>query len=442
LALNFNSKLPSVKIKFIKKYLLFLSLIILSFNSKAQTMYYPPLSSTATWDTISPATLGWCVNRIDSLYRFLNAQNTKAFIVLKDGKIVLEKYFDTFTQDSVWYWASAGKTITSFLVGKAQENGFLSIADTTSKYLGNGWTTCTLPQEKNISIRNQLTMTTGLDDGVPDNHCTTNTCLKYVAAAGTRWAYHNAPYTLLEKVLENATGQPINTFTQNALKQKTGITGAWFTNGYDNVFYSKPRSMARFGLLFQNNCIWKTDTLLRDTTYIKASINTSQNYNNAYGYLWWLNGKSSYMVPGSQIIIPGNVAAQAPADMFAGIGKNGQIVSIAKSTGLVFIRMGEAPGDFSEVPFVLCNKIWENLNYVRCSSNIYTFTGNGNWSIAANWYNNTIPPAILATGAQIIIDPITNGECILNSTQTITNGSSLKVINGKKMRIPGNLLMQ
>jgi hypothetical protein len=68
-------------------------------------MYYPPLSSTANWDTISPASLGWCINRIDSLYSFLDAQNTKAFIVLKDGKIVLEKYFNNFTLDSTWYWA-------------------------------------------------------------------------------------------------------------------------------------------------------------------------------------------------------------------------------------------------------------------------------------------------------------------------------------------------
>ncbi|MEZ5069123.1 MAG: hypothetical protein R2847_11860 [Bacteroidia bacterium] len=38
-------------------------------------------------------------------------------------------------------------------------------------------------------------MTSGLDDGVPDNHCTYDSCLVYLADAGTRWAYHNAPYT-------------------------------------------------------------------------------------------------------------------------------------------------------------------------------------------------------------------------------------------------------
>ena len=388
--------------------------------------------------------MGWCTNRIDSLYNFLQLQNSKAFIVLKDGKIVLEKYFGSFTKDSVWYWASAGKTITGFLVGKAQEDGYLSINDTSSKYLGQGWTSCTLAQENNIHIRNQLTMTTGLDDGVTDNHCTTPPCLNYLAPAGTRWAYHNAPYTLLEKVLTTATGQPINAYTQTALKIKTGITGAWFTVDYDNVFYSKPRSMARFGLLLQNKFKWNTDTLLHDTSYIRQMLNTSQLYNYGYGYLCWLNGKGSYMVPTSQIILPGSYAPAAPADMYAAIGKNGQIVSIAASKGLVVVRMGDDPGE-GEVPFLLCDKIWQNLNYVMCNSSvstIYTFTGVGNWNVPANWSNSIIPPAVLANGDQIVIYPFGNGECVLNINQTIPTASNMTVVAGKKFRIVGNLTIQ
>ena len=334
--------------------------------TKAQTLYFPPLSSTATWDTISPASLGWCLNEIDTLYDYLHQQDTKGFIVLKDGKIVLEKYFGTFTKDSLWYWASAGKTITSFLVGKAQEENYLTITDTSSTYLGAGWTNCTITQENKIKIRNQLTMTSGLDDGVPDNHCTIDTCLNYLADAGTRWAYHNAPYTLLESVLTTATGTPINTYTQTKLKTKTGMTGAWTYVDYDNVFFSKVRSMARFGLLIQNNCIWNNDTLLYDTTYVQQMTNTSQSLNLSYGYLWWLNGKSSYMVPTSQIVFPGSYAPAAPSDMFAGLGKNGQIVSVSKSLGLVLVRMGNQATS-GEVPTQLCNSIWEKLNSVMCN---------------------------------------------------------------------------
>ena len=348
--------------------LLSISLLLISEYSKAQKLYFPPLSFTANWDTISPNSLGWCLPKIDSLYSFLEQENTKGFMVLKDGKIVLEKYFGTFTKDSAWYWASAGKTITSFLIGKAQEENLLKLTDTSSKYLGNGWTDCTLEQENKITILNQLTMTSGLDDGVTDSHCTDKLCLKYKADAGTRWAYHNAPYTLLEKVITTATLKTINNYTSSKLSLKTGIAGLWFTSDFNNVFYSKMRSMARFGLLYQNNCIWNTDTLLFDTNYINQSTNTSQNINLSYGYLWWLNEKKSYMIPTLQTVFPGSYAPNAPADMYAALGKNGQILCVSKSKGLVVVRMGDAPGSFVEVPTVFCNQMWQKLNDAMCNN--------------------------------------------------------------------------
>lgn len=69
----------------------------------------------------------------------------------------------------------------------------------------------------------------------------------------------------------------------------------------------------------------------------------------------------------------------------------------------------------------------------------YTFTGNGNWDEPTNWMNNEIPPAILSGGSQIIIDPVLNGECILNIEQTINNGSSIIIKVDKNFRILGNL---
>jgi CubicO group peptidase (beta-lactamase class C family) len=352
------------------KKVLFLIIIILSSstNLKSQNLYFPPIDNNATWETTDPTTLGWCPNRINTMYDFLEQENTKGFIILKDGKIVLEKYFGTFTAQSLWYWASAGKTITSFLVGKAQEENLLSIDNKTSTYLGTGWTNCTLTQENNITVRNQLTMTSGLDDGIADNHCLTPDCLTFLADSGTRWAYHNAPYTLLEGVLENATGQTINNYTQLKLKTPTGMNGFWTTIDFDNVYFSNVRSMARFGLLIQGNGAWNGNQLI-NTTYFNAMVNTSQDLNKSYGYLWWLNGKENFMVPTSQLVFPGSYAPDAPTDMIAGLGKNGQFVSISPSTGLVMIRMGDAP-DSSDVPFILCNQIWQYINNLDCNLSV------------------------------------------------------------------------
>jgi CubicO group peptidase (beta-lactamase class C family) len=346
--------------------LLLLSLLSVSNYNYSQSLYFPPISSTATWETTDPALLGWCPERITNLYTFLENENTKGFIILKDGKIVLEKYFGTFTDQNLWYWASAGKTITSFLVGKAQEENLLNINDRTSIYLGVGWTNCTLAQENNITIKNQLTMTSGLDDGVIDDDCTEPICLDYTADAGTRWAYHNAPYTLLDDVLQSATTVNLNTYTQLKLKNPTGMTGGWTTIDYNNVYFSTVRSMARFGLLIHGNGAWNGNQLI-NTNYFSEMVNTSQNLNKSYGYLWWLNGKPNYMLPTTQLIFPGSYAADAPTDMIAGLGRDGQIVSISQSSGLVFVRMGEAPSATSSVPTIFCNQIWQKINELDCN---------------------------------------------------------------------------
>jgi CubicO group peptidase (beta-lactamase class C family) len=348
-------------------------LCLAALKSKSQNLYFPPLNGNI-WDTISPSSLGWCQPQIDSLYKFLEETNSKSFIVLKDGKIVLEKYFGNHNRDSLWYWASAGKTLTAFTVGIAKQEGFLSLTDTSSSYLGTGWTVCPPNKEEKITIWNQLTMTSGLNDGVPDHYCTLDTCLQYLADAGTRWAYHNGPYTLLDEVISGATGQNLNSYFNSKVRSRIGMNGTFFQVGYNNVYFSNTRSMARFGLLMLNRGNWNGNQIMTDTAYFNQMINSSQNLNLSYGYLWWLNGKSSFMVPTLQTVFTGPLFTDAPADMYAGLGKNGQIINVVPSQNLVLIRMGETPGTSSDVTILYNNDIWKKINDLACipSSN-YSF---------------------------------------------------------------------
>lgn len=353
-------------------------------------MYFPP-NNPSEWDTLSPANLGWCQHSIDSLYHELETHNTKAFILLKDGKIVLEKYFDGHSATANWYWASAGKSLTSFLMGIAQQENKLSLDDKTSKYLGENWTSCTLLQEDQITIRHQLTMTSGLDDGVTDPFCTESSCLQYLAAPGTRWAYHNAPYTLLDQVMEKATGQTLNTFVTQKLKNQIGMDGRFVTQDYNNIFFSTARSMARYGLLILNKGNWNGKPIITDTTFFNAMVNTSQNLNKSYGYLWWLNGKASYMVPQSQFVFQGSLMPNAPADMIAALGKNGQFINVVPSQNLVWIRMGNDPDD-ALVSFTFCNEIWRYLNQLNCqtSSNEGTSASSNSYKVYPNPANDVV----------------------------------------------------
>ena len=290
-------------------------------------MYFPPLQ-TDVWETISPDSLNWKADALEELYTFLESNNTRAFLVLKEGKIVTEKYWGNnitntaaFTSNSNWYWASAGKTLTATLVGIAQEEGLLDIEDKSSDYLGQNWTSLSTEKEALITIRHQLAMTTGLDYEVQELDCTEPGCLQYKAAPGTQWYYHNAPYTLLEKIVANAAGIPYNRFTDERIEQKIGMSGSWIESGYNNVYWSKPRDAARFGLLMLNKGIWDEEVVLGDTDFYEAMVNSSQTLNPSYGYLWWLNGKASAIFPSLAQSFNTSVAPDAPADMFCRYGK-------------------------------------------------------------------------------------------------------------------------
>lgn len=326
-------------------------------------MYFPPTTSSS-WERVTPVALGWNESELNNLYTYLQQKNTKAFIILKNGRIVAEKYFDSFTADSVWYWASAGKTMTAFLVGIAQKEGLLNINNRSSMYLGNNWTALPLAKENLITVKHQLTMTTGLDDGVPDDDCTTPACLVFKADAGTRWSYHNGPYTLLEKVVESATGTTYNNYFQQKVRDRIGMNGLWIKSGYNNVLYSTPRSMARFGLLLLNKGVWSSTNILNDNNYFDAQVSTSQNLNLSYGYLTWLNGKSSYMLPTLQNVFSGSLVPNAPVDMYAALGKNDQKIYVVPSQNLVVIRMGNSAGNSQLALSSFDNELWGKLKLV------------------------------------------------------------------------------
>lgn len=353
--------------------LVFVVLLLISCSAKKSpspnnntALYFP---NAQEWATTDPVSLNWNASKINELYTLLESNNTRGFIVLKNGKIVLEKYWgkdilqvQNFDKTKQWYWASAGKTLTAALVGLAEEDKFLDLTDKTSKYLGPGWTTMSKDKEDLITVMNQLTMTSGLDDGVANSGSFEPANLKYKADAGTRWAYHNAPYTLLDKVISSATKQDFDAYFDIKLKDKIGMDGQWRWVNNDHVFFSTTRSMARYGLLILNSGVWDGKTII-NKNFVDAMVKPSQNINLSYGYLWWLNGKSSYRLPSSQVTFPGSFATNAPTDMVAGLGKNGQFLCVIPSQNLVVIRMGESP-DNDELGVVFLDKMWKILNQV------------------------------------------------------------------------------
>lgn len=307
----------------------------------AENLYFPPVSSgNTTWETKSISDLGWHNNAVQPLLDYLELKHSKSFIILVNGRIVMENYFNGHSTNSYWYWASAGKTLTSTITGIAQQEGLLNINNKVSDYLGNGWTSAPLNKENLISCKNLLTMTSGLDDN-SNGDCVTPTCLTYFADSGTRWAYDNV-YVKLQDVVANVAQTSFSNYFNSRLRDKIGMNGIWTTTSDGlSVYSSNSRSMARFGLLILNQGKWENQQILNEA-YWNEATQTSQNINLAYGYLWWLNGKTSYHLPQSQFQFSGSIIPSAPSDLYMALGKNDQKIYIVPSMKMVIIRMGDA----------------------------------------------------------------------------------------------------
>ncbi|URC12734.1 serine hydrolase [Flavobacterium sp. B183] len=322
----------------------------------AENMYFPPITGT-NWETKSIADLKWNQAAVQPLLDYLELKHSKSFIILVNGRIVLENYFNEHTATTNWYWASAGKTLTSTVTGIAQQENLLNINNKVSQYLGEGWTSETLPKENLITCKHLLTMTSGLDDSTDDVNPAN---LVYKADAGIRWAYHNV-YVKLQDVVAKASGQSWENYFNTKLRDKIGMNGNWVQIGANSVYTSTSRSMARFGLLMLNKGKWENNTILNEA-YFNEATSTSQNINLGYGYLWWLNGKSSYHLPQSQLTFQGSIIPSGPTDIFMALGKNDQKIYVIPSKKMVVIRMGDAADSVNLALSDFDKTLWEKIN--------------------------------------------------------------------------------
>ena len=112
------------------KYFLLLFLPVLGCSKKNDTeqpapsssMYFPPNDSNI-WETESMAKLGWNQSAVQPLKEYLEQARTKSFMILVNGRIVMEEYFNGHTADDDWEWNSAGKTLVASTTGIAQQEG-------------------------------------------------------------------------------------------------------------------------------------------------------------------------------------------------------------------------------------------------------------------------------------------------------------------------------
>lgn len=354
-----------------RKYFTLLALSLLTFscssdddtnssNTPEEAMYFPPNDGSNIWETKSISSLGWNQSAVQPLLDYLELKHSKSFIILVNGRIVLENYFNGHSATTPWYWASAGKTLTTTVTGIAEQEGLININNKVSDYLGTGWTSAPLAKENLITCKNLLSMNSGLNETLGDDVSPAN--LQYVADAGTRWAYHNV-YVKLQDVIAQESGQTWTNYFNTKLRDKLGMTGGSWINAGDglSVYRSTSRNMARFGLMSLNKGKWNGNQVVNEAFFNDAT-STSQNINQSYGYMWWLNGKSSYRLPQTQFQFNGSIIPTAPADMYCALGKNDQKIYVVPSKKMVIIRMGDVADDVNFALSDFDETLWQKIS--------------------------------------------------------------------------------
>jgi hypothetical protein len=238
----------------------------------------------------------------------------------------------------------------------------LDIEQPTSDFLGPGWTVAAPEKEILIKLRHNLSMTTGLADN-EDLSCLEPECLEYFVDAGERWSYMSQGSRLLNDVLEEVYGTPLNLLTANIIGNPIGMGGFWF----DYVRWSTTRDMARFGLFALSDGAWDGDTLISDQGFVQAMTSPSQDLNLSYGYLWWLNGQESHMLPGLEFVLPFGLIDTAPEDMYAALGKNDQKIYVIPSMDMVVVRTGDPGQEIQLGPSGYDTDLWAYISDLECA---------------------------------------------------------------------------
>ncbi|MBI2760616.1 MAG: serine hydrolase [Chloroflexi bacterium] len=318
--------------------------------------YFPPVAGDE-WETVTPADAGWDAGRLEEALTFAAERNSTAMVIVWGGRIMAERYWRDWDLHRAAAIASCQKSITSVLAGIAQEDGALRIGDRVTDYLGAGWCDAPPEAENRITVRHLLTMTSGLNDR-----------LRYIADAGSTWYYNTPAYYRTKAVIEKAAGMSMNDYTRAKLWSRIGMQDSlWFGDLLGPTpaqqYRASARDMARFGLMILAGGSWAGQDIIADKTYLADALSTSQDRNPAYGYLWWLNGKERFLLPGpASRGGDGSFIPDAPADMVCALGAGDKKIYVVPSLNLVVARHGDAAGmDRTEAVSSFDNQLWQKL---------------------------------------------------------------------------------
>jgi CubicO group peptidase (beta-lactamase class C family) len=319
------------------------------------------------WQTASLSEVG-ISEKIDQAVACVNdgkCQNVHSILIVKDGKLVFEEYFDgyafdydsdayrgkftEFDADTTHNLASVTKSFTSALVGIAIDQGLIEGVDERVFAFFPEYASLNDEKKDAITLYHLLTMTSGLEwnEMALSYGDARNDLIQLfivsdpkeyilskpvVSEPGVEWYYNGGGTNLLGEIIRKASGLRIDHFAQKHLFAPLGITDyEWDYINSDMVHASgnlrlRPRDMAKFGYLFLNRGVWRGERIISQE-WVEESTKGHMPLSGTgeYGYQWWLK---TYRL--------GSISV----DSFYATGWGGQKVIVFPSLDMVVVFTG------------------------------------------------------------------------------------------------------
>jgi CubicO group peptidase (beta-lactamase class C family) len=282
--------------------------------AELEAVDYTPLPGDG-WEVSTPEAQGLDPMLVAEMYyNAAELETIYSLLVVKNGYLIAEDYFNEGSVDQKDRLQSATKSYTSALVGIALEQGCLSSVDQKMlDFFPEVAGRISDPKKEQITIRNMLEMRAGypneetdqaLWDGLLSGHYPRLIEeFPLVSDPGTRFHYSNLTSNWLGIIVDRACGMNLKAYAEEHLFSPLDVqAGEWGQDaeGHNNGcgdLHLTARDAAKFGLLYLNDGAYKGNQIV-PADWVHDSLQT-YSVNEAfvkrvgdfrdigYGYHWW-----------------------------------------------------------------------------------------------------------------------------------------------------------
>ncbi len=306
------------------------------------------------------------VRTADALFTDTRNAETRALIVLYNGRTVVERYAPGYHQNTRFISWSMAKTITAVMIGQLVADGRLKLDESVPI---PAWRRPGDPRGE-ITLRHLLQMRSGLrhtEAGNPpyesdevrmlfldgrDDMSAYAEAQPLEANPGSKWEYSSATTVILADLAARALTASTNPvermnvvrdylrtrlFDPLGMKSMVPEFDAAGTLVGGSLMHGTAQDYARFGEFLRNRGAVNGAQLV-PSSWIDFMTSPSPR-NPGYGGQLWLNRKQ----PDGTVQWPG-----APSSTFSMNGHLGQYVIVNRSNGVVVVRLGKTPDEAHE----------------------------------------------------------------------------------------------